>query len=120
VLKTNKKYFGLENVVSNKIDEAIFFNREKTACLLLVLQKIDTNIVFGQVRVISGRYFDGKWIFKLSMSYVYDRDYFKAYEGNNFEVISKLGRYSVLTDGEPTMTGCEIDEQYWFEHMTSD
>ncbi|MET0636616.1 MAG: hypothetical protein ABWZ25_11355 [Chitinophagaceae bacterium] len=118
VLKTNKKYFGLQSIVSNRIDESVFFNKEKTECLLLVLQRMDSSsIVFGSVRIVRGKLVAGAWVFKPSMTYTYDRDYFKLYPNNSFEKISMLGRYSVLTDGNAVNGGCEIDEEYWFRLM---
>lgn len=117
VLETRNRIFGQPNVVSNKVDGSVFFNSKKNECLLLVLQKFTNKLLFGQVRLIRGRYVNGKWIFKPSMVYTFDPDILKDYEENSFEVISKLGRYSVLTAGETIKDGCEIDEEYWFKLM---
>jgi hypothetical protein len=119
-LKDSTRLFGRGNVIVSKIDESIFFNKEKKECLLIVLLKPPSNIAFGEVRVVRGRYINGKWLFKPSMSFVYDQEYFKKYKENSFENISKLGRHSVLTEGEPIENGCEIDEEYWFKLMPTD
>jgi hypothetical protein len=117
VMKDDKRYFGIPEVVSNKIDEAIFFNQNKTECLLIVLQRNSYGLVFGSARIVRGTLYDGKWLFKPSMDYVYSKDYFNGYPENSFENISGLARYSVLTDGEVKKRGCEIDEYYWFVHL---
>lgn len=117
IMKNDKRYFGVPEVVNNKIDEAIFFNRNKTECLLIVLQKNIYDLVFGNARIVSGTLQEGKWIFKPSMEYIFEKSYYKLYPENSFENISKLARYNVLTDGEVQKEGCEIDEHYWFVHL---
>ncbi len=117
MLKSDKRYFGVPEVVNNKIDEAIFFNASKTECLLIVLQRNNYDLVFGTARIIRGIGHDKKWVFKPSMDYTYSKDYFNGYKENSFENISKLARYNVLTDGEVKKEGCEIDEHYWFVHL---
>lgn len=120
VWRDSGSMFGRPNVVSNKIDESVFFNSKKEECLLIVLQRFTTSVSFGQVRVVRGRFIKGRWIFKPSMVFEFGGDYFKGYKENNFETISKLGRYSVLTEGETLKDGCEIDEDYWFKLMPTD
>ncbi|MBK7290478.1 MAG: hypothetical protein KBF82_12215 [Chitinophagaceae bacterium] len=117
VMKSDKRYFGVSEVVSNKIDEAIFFNEGQSECLLIVLQKNNYGLVFGSARIIRGEQNSGRWIFKPSIEYTYSKDYFEKYPDNNFDNISELACYSVLTDGEVKKRSCEIDEKYWFEEL---
>lgn len=117
VMKADKRYFGVPEFVNNELDEAIFFNKDKTECLLIVLQINNYGLVFGNARIIRGALHDGKWLFKPSIDYTYDKDYFTRYPENSFKNISGLARYSVLTDGEVKKAGCEIDENYWFTEL---
>lgn len=117
VFKNDKRYFGVPEVVNNKIDEAIFFNESKMECLLIVLQRNNYDLVFGTARIVRGIAHDKKWVFEPSIEYTYSKDYFTGYKENSFEIIAKLARYSVLTDGEVKKEGCKIDDQYWFVHL---
>ena len=117
IMKNDKRYFGAPPGFDNKIDEAIFFNKSKTECLLIVLQRNIYDLVFAQARMIRGTFQGKKWVFKPSMEYIFEKGYYKLYPENSFENISKLARYNVLTDGEVKKKGCEIDEDYWFVHL---
>ncbi len=117
IMSADKRYFGIPEVISNKIDDAIFFNASKTECLLIVLQKNNYGLVFGNARIVRGTLYKGKWLFKPSIDYAYSKDYFNKYSENSFENIAPLARYSVLTDGEVKKGGCDIDEHYWFTDL---
>ncbi len=117
ILKTKKEYFGVPEVVTNQIDDAIFFKKDSSECMLLVLQKSSPDLVFATARTVRGFFKDNKWQFDVSMDFYYERDYFKLFKENSFENISKLARYSVLTDGNIKRKGCEIDDYFWFEHL---
>lgn len=117
IMKGDKRNFGAVDVVSTKIDEAIFFNKDMTECLLIVLRKNEYGLVFGNARVVDGKLYGNKWIFELSIDYTFSKDYFGRYPENSFKNISPLARYSVLTDGEVEKEGCEIDENYWFTEL---
>ena len=117
VLKNDKRYFGVPEVFNNEIDKAIFFNKNKTECLLIVLQRNVYDLVFGTARVVRGSIQGKKWIFKPSLEYIFEKSYYKLYPENSFDNISKLARYNVLTDGEVKKEGCEIDEYYWFTEL---
>jgi len=116
VMKNDTPYFGIPEV-EKKVDEAIFFNKTKTECLLLVLKKNNFNLVFGKARVIRGELRGNQWFFKVSTEYVYSNSYYGLYNENNFENISTLARYSILIEGDARKKGCEIDENYWFVLM---
>jgi len=116
VMKNDTPHFGIPEV-EKKIDEAIFFNKNKTECLLIVLKKNNANFVFGHARVIDGELRGKQWIFEVNMEYTYSNSYYGLYDDNNFENISTLARYSVLTDGDAKRNGCDIDEKYWFVDM---
>lgn len=117
VMKNDKQYFGVPEVVRTKVDDAIFFNESKTECLLIVLKRNIYNLIFGNARIIRGTLHGEKWVFKPSIEYFFEKSYYSLYLENNFENISKLARYDVLTDGKIKKAGCEIDEDYWFKDL---
>ncbi len=115
VLKTKKENFGAPEVVSNQIDEGIFFKKDSSECMLIVLIKTKySDLSFGNARMIRGVIKKSKWNFEVSMDYFFAKDYFKLYSENSFENISKLARYCVLTEGNYRKKGCEIDDYFWF------
>jgi hypothetical protein len=114
IMKNDKRYFGVPEVVSNKIDEAIFFNKNKTECLLIALQRSSSDFMFATARIIQGTLQGEKWVFEASMTFSYSKDFINLYPENSFENISKLARYSVLKAGNTKKGGCEIDDNYWF------
>lgn len=118
ILKTKKEYFGVPEIVINQIDSAIFFKQDSSECILIVLQKSKPpDYVFGTARIVRGFLKDGRWQFKVSMDFYFEKDYFKLFKENTFGNISKLARYSVLTYGDIKREGCEIDDKYWFVHL---
>lgn len=118
ILKTKKEFFGVPEVVTNQIDDAVFFKRDSTECMLVVLQKSNLpELIFGQARMIRGSYKKNRWQFDVSMDFYFEKDYFELFKENTFENISKLARYNVLTDGNIKRKGCEIDDEYWFVHL---
>ncbi len=119
VLKTDYRYFGNPDVVENKIDEAIFFNHTNSKCLLIVLQRSNGGLVFGNARIIHGKYEKDRWSFKVGMDYSYSNDFHDKYFQNTFEHLSLIARYSVLSFGKTVGLGCEIDENAWFEEQHS-
>lgn len=116
ILKTKKEYFGVSEVVTNQIDDAIFFKKDSSECMLIVLKKFNVDLGFGNARMVRASFNknSNKWYFDVSMEYYFENDYFTLFKENTFENISKLARYSVLTDGDIKRKGCEIDEEYWF------
>jgi hypothetical protein len=58
------------------------------------------NATFGFARVIRGIDANGKWNYSPSIEYYYGEDWLQRFETISFENLSKLGRYSVLTDGD--------------------
>lgn len=118
ILKKERAHFGVPDYMENKIDEAVFFNKDSTQCFFIVLQRTKDSVhVFGGARIVYGKLGREKWLFKPEMSKSFAKDYFELYKENSFENISKLARYSVLTDGKVKRGGCEIDEYYWFVHL---
>lgn len=118
ILKTKKEYFGIPERVNNQIDEALFLNQDSNECMLIVLQKpFSPDFVFGTARMVRGAKEDSKWKFKVSMEFTFEKDYFNLYKDNNFESLSNLARYNVLTEGDIKRKGCEIDDEYWFVHL---
>jgi hypothetical protein len=86
--------------------------------MLIVLQKLEPHdIIFGSARMVRGIRQDKKWKFEVSMALNFEKDYFTLYKENNFGNISKLARYSVLTEGDINKEGCEIDDDYWFVYL---
>jgi hypothetical protein len=118
VLFSQEKVFGVPGYAENKIDESIFFNKDSSDCLLLILQKpTDPKYVFGHARVINGTRSPVKWIFKIGLEFTYEKDYFDIYKDNNFENISKIARYNIMISGKPLKNNCGIDEDFWFVQM---
>ena len=118
ILKTEKEYFGVPDRVENKIDDAVFFSSDSTNCMIIVLQKSNSGLVFGNARMIRGHKQGADWKFQVSLHFSFSRDYFDLYKDNTFQNISILARYSVLTDGNVTsINGCEIDEHFWFKEL---
>ena len=117
ILKTKKEYFGVPERVTNQIDEALFLKKDGSECMLIVLQKSTPDLIFGAARMVRGFLKNNKWHFDVSMDYYFEKDYFQLFKENNFENISKLARYSVLTDGNTKKGNCEIDDYYWFVHL---
>jgi hypothetical protein len=118
ILKTKKEYFGIPEVVSNEIDDALFFKQDSSECMLIVLKKSKPpDYVFATARTVRGFFKDNKWFFDVSMDFYFDKDYFELFKDNSFENISKLARYSVLMNGNAKRKGCEIDDYFWFEHL---
>jgi hypothetical protein len=117
-MKNQKEYFGITGYVENKIDDAVFFNKNADQCLIVVLQKSSDTIGFGGARVVNGYLSStNNWSFSPSIDFSFDKDYFKLFAENNFDNISQLARYSVLTEGKVKRSGCEIDEYYWFTYL---
>lgn len=118
VLKTIKENFGLPQIVKNQVDDALFFKKDSSECMIIVLQKLEPHdFMFGSARMVRGIKEGKKWKFKMSMNFNFEKDYFTLYKENNFYNISRLARYSVLTEGDITREGCEIDADYWFVHL---
>jgi hypothetical protein len=117
VLKKDQRYFGVPEIIENKLDDAIFFKKDKKECLLIVLERYIANNEFGKARIVRGMQQDKRWAFKVSLEYTFGEGYFKLFKENSFDNISKLARYDVLTDGDIRDHGCDIDEKYWFEEL---
>jgi hypothetical protein len=100
----------------NKIDHAIFFNKNRDKCILLILQKSSDTILFGYGRAVEGIRVNKGWQFSLSREYIFDKDYLKLFNDNSFDNISMIARYCILIDGKVEKRGCEIDDYYWFEY----
>ena len=46
------------------IDDAVFFNKDKNKCVLLILQKTSKELYLDQVLIIQGTKLKGEWKFK--------------------------------------------------------
>jgi hypothetical protein len=118
VMKAQKEYFGAPTYVETKIDDAIFFSKDSSQCLLIVLKKMkDTAFVFGSARILNGVKMNEKWKFEISLENTFGKDYFALYGKNSFDNISLLARYRVMANGNIKRKGCEIDDYYWFEYL---
>src|SRR5687768_17427540 len=72
VLKTRKEYFGVPEVVTTQIDNAIFFKKDSSECMLIVLQKSTPDIAFGTARTIRGFLKEKSWYFDISMDFYFE------------------------------------------------
>ncbi len=98
------------------IDKAIFFNTDRNKLLAVILQKSKGGRdYFGFGRVVRGFKNDkGEWSFELDREYLFDKNWYKLYEENSFENLSKISRYYVIIEGGTRSSRCDIDENYWF------
>ena len=114
---TIQKVRNRKLLLDERVDDAIFFNADSSECLFIVLQR-HPNIArsFGTARVYRGQLFQSGWRFQPSMWLTFD-GYYEKYSTNSFENISEVARYVVLTDGEVSISGCDIDEYYWFKYL---
>jgi len=61
ILKTKKEYFGVPEVVTNQIDDAAFFKKDSSECMLLVLQRSGhPELIFATARTVRGFVKDNK------------------------------------------------------------
>jgi hypothetical protein len=103
------------SLLREKIDDAIFFSRDSSKCLMIVLeQEVDEIGSFGSARIYEGALVNQTWIFSESIWFAFDRDYLEIFDTNSFENISLLARYSVMTEGNIGTSGCSIDDEFWF------
>ena len=114
ILKKNPKYFGIPSIVQNSIDEAIYFNKDSTECLIIVLQRISEDKFFGSARIVSGYKINARWKFNLNLEYNFDDSYFDLFRENSFDNISLLANYNLLVAGKVNRKECDIDYEYWF------
>lgn len=118
ILKDQKEYFGDPSIVDHKVDDAIFFKKDSSECLLIVLQRNrDTLYQFGSARIIKGVNRKGHWRFEISIVFHFERDFFKENPKNSFQNISMLARYGVLVRANVNKAGCQINEKYWFSNL---
>jgi hypothetical protein len=108
------RVFTNPTILENKVDDAVFFNADRSKGLLLVLQKPSSPDFFAKIRVIKAERDGSQWKFSIDRQYSFGKEYFSTYPQNTFDNISKLGRHAVLTDGNPKSENCDIDENYWF------
>jgi hypothetical protein len=99
VMRNDKKYFGIPEIISNKIDSTVFLGKDRTKCLLVVLMRDSLDFVFGLARIVTGVLQNNKWTFSTNMEYSYSKSYYTRYNENSFNNLSELARYSVLTTG---------------------
>jgi hypothetical protein len=117
VFRNDAQYFGKPGITEVKIDDAVFFDRTKSKCLVVVPIKNNAGLMFGGARIVYGILEQNKWIFRAYEEYSFSNDYFQKYKTNSFENISSLARGAVLTDGNVKEEGCEIDENFWFKEL---
>src|SRR5262249_39739197 len=91
--------FGVAGYSENKPDDAIFFNKDSTKCLLLILQKTKRNDLFGNARIVGGSRYGQKWLFRIGLQFSFEKGYYEIYKNNDFGNISKIARYNVMTSG---------------------
>jgi hypothetical protein len=109
-----------KTLLEEKADDGIFFKKDSLECLILVLEREnDVTRGFGSARVWQGQIINGQWRWSKSMWLTFDNDYFKKYKKNTFDNISKIARYSVLTNGEANLNGCDLDEYFWFTYLNN-
>jgi hypothetical protein len=113
VLRKNEKILQFRDY---EIDQAVFFNKARNKCILLILQRTTGKDIFGFGRAVMVVKNDKGWRFSLSKEYIIEGDYFEIFNNNSFDNISKVARYCIMIDGKVEIQACEIDEYYWFEY----
>jgi hypothetical protein len=109
-------------IVSSKIDSAIFFNEKKDKCLLLLLQKTDSEQRVDQVRIVQGTLKNSIWEFSYDRLpevpeeiVTVDKQIKNKLNLNRpFNFLSLSGREFILTAGTTFDNDCKIDMKYWF------
>ena len=109
-------------IYSATIDKVVFFNSDRSKCLLLVLQQTSKNLYLDQVLIIQGTFIDGKWTFKPDRLPAVPKVIYTVRKSgerqnpvnNSVENLSKKARLFILTAGTVNSLGCEIDKEYWF------
>jgi hypothetical protein len=109
-------YFNSSQTI-NKLDDAVFLKSDSTECLMIVLQKDVSSPLFGKSRIIHGFLDSLCWKFEVSMEILFSKDFFEPFPENDFQTLSRLARYNVLSKGHPKKGGCGIDEVFWFDEM---
>lgn len=109
-------------IISTKIDDALFFNKKKDKCLLLLLQKTANDLKLDQVKIIQGSLKNGTWYFSYNrlpevpeITYTLNKETKNGININSsFSELSKESRMFVLSAGTINLDRCDIDEAYWF------
>ncbi|RZA01092.1 MAG: hypothetical protein EOP47_11905 [Sphingobacteriaceae bacterium] len=121
--KTGESLFKQKDYIDSAIiDKAVFFNRDKTKCILLLLRQTDRSLYLDNALIIQGSKENQKWIFRLDrLPEVPETDFVVNKSGprsnplsNTFDELSAKTREFVLTGGTVSAFNCEIDEKYWF------
>jgi hypothetical protein len=109
--------------VERVFDKYIFFNRDSTKCLLMLLEKYPGDFHRGYLRIIRGD-LNGKSKFKLGMHMLFavedikplfPKEYNAGARQYTFEMLSSRGRIAVLNYGNSKLKTCDIDESWWFK-----
>lgn len=103
-------------------DQSLFFNTNRSKCLILLLQKSKDDLNVDQVQIIQGTLKNGKWEFynnRLPAVPQITKTVRKKIIGansinNTFETLADEGRLFVLSAGNVSTSDCKIDPKYWF------
>ena len=119
---TLKPFAEIKVAVERAFDEYIFFSRDTTKCILMLLEHFPSGTVSGHVRIIHGIRKD-KWQFSVGMEMLFPNEdipslfpdeYNAGITQYNFSMLSKRARISVLFDGKNSLKNCDLDEKTWF------
>lgn len=124
-IRMDVKFFGhLDTDAIWKIDSAVFFNKDKSKALLLLLQKdTDNKAVFDNVKMLAAERKDNKWQF-YSQGFPtigFDRRLDPATSTKRpytFEELSSISREELLRGGYYKWRTCGVDYDYvndWFK-----
>lgn len=121
--KTGESLFKQKDYIDSAIiDKAVFFNRDKTKCILLLLRQTNKRLYLDNALIIQGSKESQKWIFRLNrLPEVPEIDFVVKKSGprsnplsNTFDELAAKTRQFVLTGGTVSAFNCAIDEKYWF------
>lgn len=106
--------------VERVFDKYVFFSRDSSMCILMLLEKYADDFHSGNLRIIRGD-LKGQWKFSVGMHMSFPEEdieslfpeEFKAgVRQYTFDMLSKRGRISVINTGDKTK-GCNFDEEWW-------
>ncbi len=109
--------------VERVFDKYVFFSRDSSMCILMLLEKYPEDFHSGYLRILQGD-LQGQWKFSVGMHMSFPNEDIKSLfpeefdagvRHYTFDMLSKRGRIAVINHGDNTK-GCNFDEDWWFEN----
>lgn len=112
--------------VSRTLDQYIFFSKDSSYCVLMLLEQYPADFKDGNTRIIVGHKDDDTWRFSLGMHIsfsaediesLYPDEYKKGMRTYSLTMLSERSRISVLMYTNGSLRGCEFDEKWWLKNQ---